>query len=76
MTEDKPMKSKEKKIIEAIERQAYYDNMSIQEKIDKLNKGKYIAKKEREKLGRKIMQQKGGECKINNRREVNTMRKY
>ncbi len=45
------MKSKETKRMEAEKRQDAYDMKSKEERLQRLNKGKYRAKKERERLG-------------------------
>ena len=45
------MKTKEQKRIEAEERHEKYINKSKKQKLERLNKGKFRAKKEREKLG-------------------------
>jgi len=45
------MKSKELKRTEAIDRQKVYNSLSRQQKIDKLDKGNFTAKKERQRNG-------------------------
>ena len=46
------MKTKEQKRQEAIDRQKTYDKLTKEQKLDKLNKGGYSAKKEKAKLNK------------------------
>ena len=45
-----PMKPKDQKRMEAIERQEYYDALSTKQKLAKLDEGGFAAKKERARL--------------------------
>ena len=44
------MKTKEQKRSEAIERKAEYDKLSAEQKLSKLNRGNFIARKQRNRL--------------------------
>lgn len=45
------MKSKKQRCLEAETRQESYNNLTLGEKLKKLNDGKFVAKRERRKLG-------------------------
>ena len=47
------MKSKDQRRMEAIERQEYYDTLSVKQKLTKLDEGGFAAKKERARLQKK-----------------------
>jgi hypothetical protein len=52
--EDKPMKSKQQKRIEAQERQEEYDSLTLIEKVNRLNRRPGHCYKERAKLSKAI----------------------